>query len=310
MSRSSDSDVPPSPEPADDHDSIIPGLEPVQPDRQDLAPGADMAASGDLGPRKGGRGWMLAFAGGGVALVVVAAVLVLSHHGGQPGTAAAGTGQATTAPGQARAAAGQSPQSRQSAPASQAGALPSAPNGASVTTTGRGSTSQPPPAHTGSTPATPVAAPTTIRPPRSQPPAAPVDPGTSGELPPLAEPPASPTDPPNPAPPVPADRTVSVSRGPAIQPATGTCTGGVVCYSFNVSVADFPAHAALAYTCADGGGVWWGPTSTVNSGTIVTNSSGEASFITYCVHPLDGATITINVGGGGLSASGKYTTQR
>lgn len=99
MSRSSDSDVPPSPEPADDHDSIIPGLEPVQPDRQDLAPGPDMAASGDLGPRKGGRGWMLAFAGGGVALVVVVAVLVLSHHGGQPGTAAAGTGPATTAPG-------------------------------------------------------------------------------------------------------------------------------------------------------------------------------------------------------------------
>ena len=56
--------------------------------------------------------------------------------------------------------------------------------------------------------------------------------------------------------------------------------------------------------------MWWGPTSTVNSGTIVTNSSGEANFITYCVHPLDGATITINVGGGGLSASGKYTTQR
>ena len=68
-----------------------------------------MAASGDLGPRKGGRGWMLAFAGGGVALVVVVAVLVLSHHGGQPGTAAAGTGQATTAPGQARAPAASRP---------------------------------------------------------------------------------------------------------------------------------------------------------------------------------------------------------
>ena len=307
MSRSSDSDVPPSPEPADDHDSIIPGLEPVQPDRSDLAPGADMAAPGDPAPRQGGRGWMLAFTAGGVALVVVVAVLVLSRHGGQPGTVAAGTGQATTAPGQAGAAAGRSPQSRQSAAVSPAGALPSAPNGVSVTATGRGSTSQPPPVHTGSTHAT---APTTIGPPRSHSPAAPVDPGTSGELPPLAEPPASPTDPPNPVPPVPADRTVSVSRGPAIQSATGTCDGGVVCYSFNVSIADFPAHAALAYTCADGGGVWWGPTSTVNSGTIVTNSSGEASFITYCVHPLDGATITINVGGGGLSASGKYTTQR
>lgn len=312
MSRSSDSDVPPSPEPADDHDSIIPGLDPVQLDRQDLAPGADMAASGDPGPRKGGHGWMLAFAGGGVALVAVVAVLALSHHGGQRGTAAAGTGQATTAPAQSGATAEQSPQSRQSAPASQAGALPSAPHGASVTATGRGSTSQPPPTHTGRSNATATAAtaPTRNGPARSQTPAAPVDPGTSGELPPLAGPFTSPTDSPNPVPPVTADRTVTVSKGPAIQPATGTCAADVVCYSFNVSIANFPAHVSLAYTCADTGGVWWGPATTINSGTIATNSSGKASFTTYCTHPLDGTTVTINVGGGGLSAAGRYTTQR
>src|SRR5262249_32003996 len=105
VSRSSDSDVPPSPEPADDHDSIIPGLDPVELDRQELAPGADTTVSGDPGPRKGGRGRMLAVAGGGAALVVVGAVLALSHHGGQPGTAAAGTGPATTAPAQSGATA-------------------------------------------------------------------------------------------------------------------------------------------------------------------------------------------------------------
>jgi hypothetical protein len=40
----------------------------------------------------------------------------------------------------------------------------------------------------------------------------------------------------------------------------------------------------------------------------VTNSSGDASFITYCTHPSDGAKITINVGGGGLTALGSYAS--
>jgi hypothetical protein len=270
-----------------------------------------MAASGDPGHRTGGRGRMLALAGGGAALVVVAAVLAVSHHGGPPGTAAAGAGQATTAPGQSRSPAEPAGQPRQLAPASQAGALPSGPDG--VTATGRGGTSQPAATRrgTGKAAATAATAATTNGPPSHQTPAAPVDQGTSGELPPLAEPPASPTDSPNPVPPVPAERSVSVGKGPAIQPATGTCApAGLVCYSFNVSVANFPAHVDLAYTCADAGGVWWGPTTTVNSGTIVTNSSGKASFTTYCVHPLDGTTVTIDVGGGGLSASGRYTTTR
>jgi hypothetical protein len=126
----------------------------------------------------------------------------------------------------------------------------------------------------------------------------------------LAGPFTSPTDSPNPVPPVTADRTVTVNQGPAIQPATGTCAAGVVCYSFSVSIANFPAHVRLAYTCADTGGVWWGPATTINSGTTVTDSSGKASFTTYCTHPLDGTTVTINVGGGGLSAAGRYTTQR
>jgi hypothetical protein len=308
VSRSSDSDVPPSPEPADDHDSIIPGLDSVQPDGQDPAPDADVAASGDPGPRPGwrGRGRGLALAFGGAALVVVAAVLALSHHGGPPGTAAAGGGQATTAPGQPLATA---EHTGQPAPTSQAGALPSAPNG--VTATGRGG---PPGTHTANHQGTTAAAasrPTKIgtASPRTQ--VAPAALVTTGELPPLAEPPASPTDSPNPVPPVPADRSVSVAKGPAIQPATGTCAGsGAVCYSFNVSVANFPAHVDLAYTCADAGGVWWGPATTINSGTIVTNTSGQARFITYCVHPLDGTTVTIDVGGGGLTASGRYTTAR
>jgi hypothetical protein len=124
----------------------------------------------------------------------------------------------------------------------------------------------------------------------------------------MAQPPASPTDSPNPVPPVPAKRAVTVSAGPAIQPATNTCTSGMVCYSFRVSISNFPAHVRLAYTCADGGGVWWGPSTIINSGTNATNSSGVASFVTYCTHPLDGTTVTINVGAGGLSASGRYAT--
>jgi len=160
VSRSSDSNVPPPPEPAGGHESIVPGLDPVPPGRPDPAPGADVTAAGDPGHRKGGRGRVLALAGG----------------------------------------------------------------------------------------------------------------------------------------------------GPAIQPATGTCAAGIVCHSFDVSVADFPAHVLLACTCADTGGVWFGPSTIVNRGTIVTNSSGVASFTTYCTHPLDGTTVTIDVGGGGLSASGRYTT--
>lgn len=69
-----------------------------------------------------------------------------------------------------------------------------------------------------------------------------------------------------------------------------------------------PLVIDLAYTCADPGGTWWGPATTINSGTNVTNSSGDASFVSYCTHPLDGSTVTIDVGGGGLSASGSYAT--
>ena len=305
------SDVPPSPEPADDHDSIIPGLDPVPPERQGQAPGADMAVSGDPGQRRGGRGRVLAAAVVGVALLaaVGVAVIVLSDQGGQPGTAAAGTRQATTGSGQSQAATDQSPQSLMPVPASHAGTLPSAQKG--VTATGRGGTPGTPPTHPGNAQGTTAAAatkPTANGTPSSRTLVAPVDPRTSGELPPLAGPPASPTDSANPVPPVPADRAVTVSAGPAIQPATNTCASGMTCYSFHVAITNFPAHVGLAYSCADAGGVWWGPSTTINSGTNVTNSSGDASFITYCVHPSNGATVTINVGGGGLTASGSYAT--
>jgi hypothetical protein len=59
--------------------------------------------SGAAGPdqRKSGRGRVLAFVGSGAALAAAAgvAVIALSHGGGQPGSAPAGTGQATQAGG-------------------------------------------------------------------------------------------------------------------------------------------------------------------------------------------------------------------
>jgi len=245
-------------------------------------------------------------AGGSVVLVAVAimAILALAQQGGQPGSAAAGTQQATTGTGHAASGTGQA-----GATAGQAGAPASAPK--SVTATGRGSASATLPTHTGNAHGTTAAGappaatkPATSGTPSSRTRVVPTAPGTSGELPPVAAPPASPTNPPNPVPPVPAMRAVTVSAGPAIQPATNTCSSGMVCYGFRVSVTNFPADVVLAYTCADAGGIWWGPGTIVNSGTIVTNSSGDAGFVTYCTRPADGATVTINVGGGGLTASG------
>jgi hypothetical protein len=356
VSRSSDSDVPPSPESADEHVSIIPGPDPVPPDPEDQTPAsdpvppnqqdrasasdpdpvdqrdqasaldpvpdpqdqalsADMAPSGDPGRRRRRRGRMLIAAGSGVALLALVglAILALSHQSGQPSSASIGPEQAMTGTGQPGDTASQS---LLLLPASQAGAPSSAPTG--VTATGQGGPSAAPSAHPGNAHGTSAAgatkpattgtgsAATGIPASRTQ--AAPVNPRTSGELPPLAEPPAKPTNSPNAVPPVTADRAVTVSAGPAIQAATNTCASGTVCYSFRVSVANFPANVALAYSCADGGGVWWGPGTQINSGTNVTNSSGDASFITYCTHPSDGATVTIDVGGGGLSASGSFAT--
>jgi large repetitive protein len=104
--------------------------------------------------------------------------------------------------------------------------------------------------------------------------------------------------------------TVSVSEGRSVVSTlstAGTCYNKT-CYFFNVSVANFPANTALGYTCADDGSVWWptngAPTSQTESGSTTTNGSGSASFTTYCIHARDGHTVTINVTGGGKSASG------
>ncbi len=218
--------------------------------------------------------------------VALSTVLGCSHGSGTATEVPLGTSQ----PG---AAGDQSPQSPEFVPASPAGSLPSGPGG--VAATGRDNSGGA--AAKSGTLATPP-----------QPPAGPTAPGTAGELSPLAQAPARPTDSAHPVPPVPAKRTVTVSAGPAVLPATGTCTSGVVCYSFRVSVVNFPAQADLAYTCADGGGVWWGPSAVVNGGTTRTNASGDASFITYCTHPWDGAKVTVNVGAGGLTASGSFAT--
>ena len=111
------------------------------------------------------------------------------------------------------------------------------------------------------------------------------------------------------APPPPANPSVSVSIGSSTTAGSGTCAG-ITCYFFNVSATNFPANTALSYTCADSGGVYWGPTTQVKSGSAstTTNGSGSASFTTYCLHAKDGETVTIAVSGGGQSASGSTGT--
>ena len=109
------------------------------------------------------------------------------------------------------------------------------------------------------------------------------------------------------SPPPPASPAVSVSEGSSTTRGSGTCSG-VTCYFFNVTAASFPAGTTLSYTCADQGGVWWGPTSQTESGSTTTNSAGTANFETICLHTNDGETVTIAVSGGGKSAAGSYKT--
>jgi len=89
--------------------------------------------------------------------------------------------------------------------------------------------------------------------------------------------------------------------------ASGTCSGKT-CYFFAVSASNFPANTGLSYTCSDSGGVYWGSTSQVKSGSATINGSGSGSFTTWCVHANDGETVTVTVTAGGKSASGTYKT--
>lgn len=101
--------------------------------------------------------------------------------------------------------------------------------------------------------------------------------------------------------------TVSVSEGSSTTNGSGTCAG-ITCYYFNVTAANFPAGTTLSYTCADNGGVYWGPTTQTKTGSTTTNGAGTANFETYCLHANDGETVIIAVSGGGKSASGGYKT--
>jgi large repetitive protein len=105
----------------------------------------------------------------------------------------------------------------------------------------------------------------------------------------------------------PANPSVSVAENGSTTNGTDTCAGKT-CYFFAVSAANFPDSTGLTYTCADSGGVYWGPTSIAKSGSTTTNGSGSASFTTECIHANDGETVTITVSGGGKSASGTYKT--
>jgi hypothetical protein len=119
---------------------------------------------------------------------------------------------------------------------------------------------------------------------------------------------ASATTAPAPAPPPPpVNPSVSVSMGGVLKATSGSCVT-LTCYDFNVSVTNFPAGTALSYTCAESSGVFYGPSSAVVSGSTTTNGSGGGNFVTDCVHAKDGEKVTINVSGGGKSASGSVAT--
>jgi large repetitive protein len=108
--------------------------------------------------------------------------------------------------------------------------------------------------------------------------------------------------------PAPANPTVAVAENGSTTNGSGTCAGKT-CYFFKVSAANFPDNTGLSYTCSDTDtGLYWGPTSTVESGSTTTNGSGSATFTTECIHANDGETVTIAVSGGGKSASGSYKT--
>jgi hypothetical protein len=107
--------------------------------------------------------------------------------------------------------------------------------------------------------------------------------------------------------PPPPPPSVAVSEGGSTTKGSASCAG-ITCYFFNVSAVNFPAGTTLSYTCADGGGVYWGPTTQTESGSTTTNGAGTANFETICIHANDGSTVTIAVSGGGKSASGSYHT--
>jgi hypothetical protein len=123
---------------------------------------------------------------------------------------------------------------------------------------------------------------------------------------------ASATTGPAPAAP-PASPSVSVSEGSSYTNGTGSCAGKT-CYFTSVTATSFPANTVLQYACVSGNGPaadngqWYGPSSAVHSGSTTSNASGGATFQTECLHALDGETVTINVTGGGQSASGTWTT--
>jgi len=102
--------------------------------------------------------------------------------------------------------------------------------------------------------------------------------------------------------------TVSVAQGPVRQATTGSCVALSNCFSFIVTVGNFPASTTLTYSCVDNSGTFTTSTHARNGSTVVTNGSGAASWETTCVHAPDGETVTINVSGGGKSGSGSYKT--
>ena len=114
--------------------------------------------------------------------------------------------------------------------------------------------------------------------------------------------------------PPPANPGVSVAKGnnEKATVGTGTCVTTDDCYNFDVTVSNFPANADVYYACSDGGQFWPEGGGTIDQswsgGVITTNSSGDTSFYTQCLHASDNTTVTINVTVGGKSASGSYQT--
>jgi hypothetical protein len=102
--------------------------------------------------------------------------------------------------------------------------------------------------------------------------------------------------------------TVSVAKGPVRQATTGSCVALSNCFSFIVTVSNFPGNTTLTYSCIDNSGTFTTTNKARGGSTVVTNSGGGTSWETTCVHAPDGETVTITVSGGGKSGSGSYKT--
>ena len=106
----------------------------------------------------------------------------------------------------------------------------------------------------------------------------------------------------------PPNPTVSVAKGNVEPAGKGSCVQLGNCYNFIVTVTNFPAGATLTAACSDTSGVFSTTDKDWGGAVVTASSSGGANWYTQCQHAPDGETVTIQISGGGKSASGSYKT--